>query len=82
MDKTDLDETRRLLYMALAAVKTKKYELVGTLANALLHHSATETGDAEELIDRLVAAVDDLHADRSWIVDLIDSLTESLATPS
>jgi hypothetical protein len=82
MDKTDLDETRRLLYMALAATRTKKYELVGTLANALLHHSALEIGEPDDLVDRLVDAVDDVHADRGWVLDLIDSLTESLATPS
>lgn len=53
----DLDETRRLLYGALAAGRTKKWELVGTLTNALVHHSEVES-DPYALIDQLVEIVE------------------------
>ena len=34
----DLDETRRLLYIALACGRTEHHDLAGTLINALRHH--------------------------------------------
>jgi hypothetical protein len=36
--RRDLDETRRLAYMALMCIGTRNYELAATIANALLHH--------------------------------------------
>jgi hypothetical protein len=36
--RADLDETRRLAYMALVAGTTSRPELVATVANALSHH--------------------------------------------
>jgi hypothetical protein len=36
--RADLDETRRLAYMALVAGTTARPELVATVANALAHH--------------------------------------------
>jgi hypothetical protein len=56
--RKDLDETRRLLYGALAAGLTRRWELVGTLANALVHHCRLET-DAAVTVDRLVELVED-----------------------
>jgi tRNA A37 threonylcarbamoyladenosine biosynthesis protein TsaE len=53
----DLDETRRLLYGALAAGRTKRWELVGTLTNALVHHSGIES-DPYVLIGQLVEVVE------------------------
>jgi len=45
--KRDLDETRRLAYMALMSKGTRNYELAATIANALVHHQqAAEVGDA------------------------------------
>ena len=45
--KRDLDETRRLAYMALMSKGTQNYELAATIANALVHHQqAAEVGDA------------------------------------
>lgn len=53
----DRDETRRLLYGALAAGRTARWELVGTLVNALVHHSGLET-DPYELLDYLCVLVE------------------------
>jgi hypothetical protein len=36
--RSDLDETRRVAYMALIAGESPHYELVATVANALAHH--------------------------------------------
>jgi hypothetical protein len=36
--RTDLDETRRVAYMALIAGTHRHYELVATVGNALAHH--------------------------------------------
>lgn len=60
-DARDFDETRRLLYMALAAPSTKKYNLVGTLVNALRHHHALDGDDdpsAAQMMDMLISVVD------------------------
>jgi hypothetical protein len=57
LDARDADETRRLLYGALAAGRTKRWELVGTLANALVHHSNLAT-NPYELVDYLVEVVE------------------------
>lgn len=56
----DRDETRRLLYMAAAARLTTKYNLVGTLANALLHHSHLAT-DVDATITTLCRFVEGHH---------------------
>lgn len=53
----DLDETRRLLYGTLAAGRTKRWELVGTLTNALTHHTGL-VDDPYELIDYLCGVVE------------------------
>lgn len=53
-DKTDFDETRRLLYMALLVPRTKRYNLAGTLVNALRHHHAVSDLDADEIADHVV----------------------------
>jgi hypothetical protein len=55
--RKDLDETRRLLYMAKAASRTDKYELVGTLVNALKHHQGSSE-PAEVIMDRLIRIVE------------------------
>lgn len=63
----DLDETRRLLYMAMAAGRTDRYNLVGTLTNALIHHAGLET-DANLVIERLVPIVAGHNgADLAWL---------------
>lgn len=70
----DLDETRRLLYMVLAKGRTEKYVLAGTLVNALAHHNLGI--DADEAMDRVVAAIEDNHLD--WIRVTISDITEKL----
>lgn len=45
--KQDLDETRRLAYMALMSKGARNYELAATIANAIEHHQqAAEWGVA------------------------------------
>ncbi len=84
-DARDFDETRRLLYMALAAPRTKKYNLVGTLVNALRHHHALD-GDndpgAAEMMRMLISMVDgDADAEtlaERWIWAQISRITDEL----
>lgn len=77
----DLDETRRLLYMALAASRTEKYSLVGTLVNALAHHNLGI--DPDEGMDSLVTLVEDGDSDSTATVkDLIARLTSLLDNPN
>jgi hypothetical protein len=71
----DLDETRRLLYMALVADKTKKYNLVGTLINALRHHQGVTDADLE---DRVTSQVEGTAADETWARGQIDRITTAL----
>jgi len=56
-DVKDLDETRRLLYGALAASRTDRWELVGTLVNALAHHSGLSEDPMTDM-DYLVGLVE------------------------
>ena len=53
--RKDLDETRRLLYMALVYNRTTRYELAGTLINTLLHHQKVNKTQ-DEVIDLVVGA--------------------------
>ena len=77
-DKTDFDETRRLLYMALLSGRTKRYNLAGTLVNALVHHHAVGLS-AAEVADHVVSVVeggDD--GGRAWLQEQIDRITAEL----
>jgi len=85
-DARDFDETRRLLYMALAAPRTKKYNLVGTLVNALRHHHALD-GDndpsAAQIMTMLITMVDATDPDAQtleerWIWAQIGRITDEL----
>lgn len=71
----DLDETRRLLYMTLFARKTKRYNLVGTIVNAMRHHQGNDAPDLEE---RVLAQVEDEAPDDAWTREQIASLTRQL----
>lgn len=75
--RNDLDETRRLLYGALVARKTKRWELVGTLTNALVHHSGLAT-DAAVVSDMALELVDGSGSAEDWARDLIAQITERL----
>jgi hypothetical protein len=82
----DLDETRRLLYMALLAPRTKRYNLAGTLANTLIHHVKVLSGESIEweeentLMDRIVRVVDGEgdEQDVAWLYEEIGQITEQL----
>jgi hypothetical protein len=69
-DARDLDETRRLLYMALLVPRTKKYNLAATLVNAIKYHQKVDV-DADELMDRVVGYIEGTDADSSWLVGQI-----------
>ena len=75
----DLDETRRLLYGVLVAEKTKRWEVVGTAANALLHHQGVDKEPAE-LLDLLVDVVDGRETDaRDWVWQQIERINAELS---
>ena len=82
--RKDIDETRRLLYAALAAGQTTKYTLVGTLVNALTHHSGL-VDDPYEALSRLVALVEadaeDGPGARLWARDVLARLQEPAGSP-
>lgn len=71
----DLDETRRLLYMTLFAGRTKRYNLVGTIVNAMRHHQGCTDADLEE---RILAQVEDAPADDTWTRAQIAAITAQL----
>lgn len=71
----DLDETRRLLYMSLYAKQTDRYALVGTIVNALAHHSAKI--DPEVSGPVLVELCNTGEGDE-WVKDQIATITELL----
>ena len=73
----DRDETRRLLYVALAASRTKRYNLAGTLVNALKHHQGVDD-DPIDLMDKVVAAVDGQPGSSAWLLEQIQRLTAEL----
>jgi len=76
-DRRDRDETRRLLYMALVAPRTKRYNLAGTIINAIRHHQQVDIS-TEELIDRAVGAVEGEAGHSAWLYEQIDRLTAEL----
>ncbi len=73
--RDDLDETRRLLYMSLVARRTKRYNLAGTLANAVKHHHGQDIA-LDELLDHVVAAVE--GDGDEWVRGQIERITTSL----
>lgn len=70
----DLDETRRLLYMALVTSKTKRYNLAGTLINALRHHQGITDPDLEDQVISQVEGSDD----ETWARSQIEAITAQL----
>jgi hypothetical protein len=76
----DLDETRRLLYGCIVASRTKRWEVVGTVANALLHHGHNLDVEPAALLDRLVDVVDGNDAvGKDWLFEQVDRITALLA---
>ena len=76
-DRKDLDETRRLLYMMLVVNRTKRFNLVGTVANAMLHHQRFTGLSREDLLDKLVDQAEGAQHD-DWFTEQIDRLTGEL----
>lgn len=81
--RKDLDETRRLLYMALLRQRTEKYELAGTIVNALVHHQGA--GDPANVVaDRVIGVIEgigditELASNEMWVRDRIDRISEKL----
>ncbi len=77
----DLDETRRLLYMALIVGTTgesRGAELIGTIVNALAHHQSQVSSD--EATKHIAAVVRGNAGNKSeqWIRDQIKRITTEL----
>ena len=78
-DRKDFDETRRLLYMALLVNRTKRYNLAGTLVNALKHHHAVDNLSADAVMDLVIAVIEGgPEADQAWVRQQIDRITAEL----
>lgn len=76
----DRDETRRLLYMAIAAKGTKKYNLAGTIINSLKHHHGIDIAEnpdfpgvaSHELMAKVAQWVNgETEPDDNWLPELI-----------
>jgi hypothetical protein len=73
----DLDETRRLLYMALLVPRTEKYELAASLVHALVHHQQVAE-PVEQVIEQVLAAIDGEPHAQQWLQTQIDRVTDEL----
>jgi len=76
----DLDETRRLAYMALALRRTERYELAATIVNVLAHHgSAVDPGIAMRHVTAIVVpSLGDTRQSEAWLRAQIDRITAEL----
>jgi hypothetical protein len=73
----DLDETRRLCYMALVYQRADgSHELAGTLVNALLHHQRIDE-PVDVVIDRVLDALVGGEG-LGWVRSQIDRINEEL----
>jgi hypothetical protein len=76
--RSDLDETRRVAYMALIAGDSRHYELVATVANALAHHGMqVPFPEAAAHLARVVSGDTEGESAR-WLQQQIDRLTATL----
>lgn len=83
-DARDQDETRRLLYMLRFAPLTDRYNLAGTLLNALVHHSgngSVSVEDAAHYILRALKNDDPGGTVNAWVNDQIARMTAELEGP-
>jgi hypothetical protein len=75
----DLDETRRIAYMALACRETERYELVATIVNALAHHgSAVDPEQAMRHLITIIRGDPDMDSSLAWLRGEISRLTIEL----
>jgi hypothetical protein len=76
--RTDLDETRRVAYMALVAGTTRHYELVATVGNALAHHGL-QVPFREAAAHLVTVASGDTQGESTrWLQEQIDRITATL----
>lgn len=81
-ERRDLDETRRLLYAALAASRTERYNLVGTIVNALRHHQGMLLDRSlSEALSTVVEIVEGSEAADIEAQELIEDITAKLDDP-
>jgi hypothetical protein len=76
--RTDLDETRRIAYMALTAGATRHYELVATVGNALAHHGLQVPFQEAAAHLATVASGDTKGESTRWLQEQIDHITAKL----
>lgn len=79
--RRDLDETRRVAYMALAA-RSRAPELVATIVNALAHHGLAVDPDlATRHVQNLVSDMPvNQGASERWLQGQIDQITDELGS--
>jgi hypothetical protein len=80
--RRDLDETRRLAYMVLAAQGTERYELAATVVNALAHHqSALDPDVAMRHVRTIMTGRPGNTAEsEAWLRGQIERITSQLET--
>ncbi|HEX9352308.1 MAG TPA: hypothetical protein VF933_00595 [Streptosporangiaceae bacterium] len=79
MRRRDLDETRRVAYMALASQKTQRYELAATIVNALAHHqSAIDPDEAMRHVTAIVNGDAGAALGERWLQGQIERITTEL----
>ncbi len=76
--RTDLDETRRVAYMALIAGTTSRYEVVATVGNALAHHGLQVPFQEAAAHLAAVANGDTEGESARWLQEQIDHITAKL----
>ena len=79
--RRDLDETRRLLYMALIVGRTRQTpgaELIGTIVNALAHHQSAVNADQAAVHVAAVIHGDPEGESERWLQGQINRITAEL----
>ena len=76
--RRDLDETRRLAYMALVAGTTEHPELVATIANGLAHHESRANPDEVAVNVAAVIRGKDNGESRRWLLAQVELITAEL----
>ena len=80
--RRDLDETRRVAYIALQAAHSRAPELAATIVNALAHHGlAVNPEEAAKHVQNLVSNMP-IDRDRSqrWLQEQIDRINAELGS--
>jgi hypothetical protein len=76
---TDLDETRRIIYMVLIARRTRHPEPVATIANALAHHQQRVAfHEATTHLARVLDGNDPDGRSERWLEELVDRINREL----